>query len=128
MSHTTFISLFMAICALVTSLPLYADRLPPQRITYDVPLVPIASLSRVAVTEPAWTKVRVIDQMDNDLFLVEDITGRVILFLPTDSLINLDIKQDQELIVFGRLDLSPVGPSKNEFYAEKIYLPKLTVK
>jgi hypothetical protein len=47
----------------------------------------------------------------------------MILFLPTDDLMNIALAPGMEVLIFGTVDPSPVHPSKNELYAETILLP-----
>lgn len=96
----------------------------PEKITHNVKTIQIKTLPQVSIIEPHWIQARVVDQMTDDTFLIEDTSGQVILFLSTDEMMEKKITVGDELLIFGKLDVSPIRPEKNEFYAEQIFFPK----
>ncbi len=125
MKKKSFLSIAICTCIMSISMAYATGTSPIKRITHDVSLVPIKALPNISSEEPGWAKVRVIEQTDEDTYLVEDISGQIILFLSKDELLNLDIKPNQELLVRGKVDISPVSANRNELYAEEIYLPQI---
>ncbi len=69
-----------------------------------------------------WVQVRVKEALDTDTYTIEDSTGQILLFLPTDELEALPIKEGMYLLIYGKVDISPVRPEKNELYAEKVII------
>jgi hypothetical protein len=71
-----------------------------------------------------WIKAKIVKFLANDTFEVEDDTGKMVLFIPSDEVIasSLDLQTGMTIFANGNVDVSPVRPSKNEFYAEKILL------
>jgi uncharacterized protein YdeI (BOF family) len=115
----------LALCALCGGL-LCDELVPPPRATAAVPAIPLSSLrSTSPQKEPVWIRVTIVEQTDDDTYLVQDVTGQITLFLSVDSLLSLELKPGMEILVYGTLDISPVSSSKNEFYAERILLPPL---
>lgn len=62
--------------------------------------------------------------MSTDTYLIQDSSGQITLFLPTDDLLSLALTPGMEILVYGNVDISNVGSAKNELDAEKIFLPK----
>ena len=69
-----------------------------------------------------WVQARVKEAVDDDAYTIEDSTGEILLFLPTDELAALPIKIGMRILVYGTVDISQVRPEKNELYAEKVIL------
>ena len=114
--------LFFSLCT-----TLFATLIPPQRATTSVPEVPVAALrSTYPPHDQVWVRAKIIEQTDNDTFVIEDRTGKIVLFLPNDDLLSLSLHPGMEILIFGTVDVSPVVPEKNEFYAERILLPPNT--
>ncbi len=88
---------------------------------HEIKTISIQRLERVAIKEPAWVQARVIEKKEDDLYLIQDRSAQVLLFLSTDELMEYDLEIGQEFLIFGTIDLSPTG-SYNELYAKKIYL------
>ncbi len=121
MSHMSFRGCF-ALVLLSASLHVGAAAL--DRATIAVPEVPVAALkSSFPPKEAIWVRVHIVQQTDDDTYLIQDRTGDITLFLPTERLVLLDLRPGMEVLVYGTVDVSPVNPEKNELYAEKILLP-----
>jgi hypothetical protein len=69
-----------------------------------------------------WIQGTVKEALDSDTYIIEDSSGKIVLFLSTDELEALPVKVGGRLLVYGHVDLSPVRPEKNELYAEKVFL------
>lgn len=124
-TSTATILTFLCPLLLLTSASLFGNKVAPQRASYDVPTVHIATLPETMLKgENVWIKVRIIQQTDTDTYLVQDKSGQIILFLSNDELLNLDLEPAQEILAWGKIDVSQVHPSKNEFYADRILLPR----
>jgi uncharacterized protein YdeI (BOF family) len=96
----------------------------PKKATSSVLTIPIQALvSTTPPKEPIWIRAQIAYKTDDDTYLIQDKTGQITLFLPTDDLIALELTSGMEVLIYGKLDISPVTPKKNEFYAEKILLP-----
>lgn len=117
-----FISVF--IWGVLISVTLIATPVPEQGSIKPSPLFRVGALcSSSPPRGPLWVRGTLLERTGDDTFILRDSTGQVILFLPTDALMALDLSQGMEILVFGTLDVSPVKPEKNELYAEQIYLP-----
>lgn len=104
------------------SLP--GTQVSPQKATTSVPEVPIQSLRSFSPPKEAiWVKGKILTQTSDDTFIIQDASGQIILFLPTDELLNLTLTPGMEVLVLGKIDISNVSSSKNELYAERILLP-----
>ncbi len=87
----------------------------------NIYITPIQALtSSGAPKDLVWVHATVINTDEEDTPIIQDKTGKILLFLPTDDLLALKIPLGSEIYVLGRVDISPVHPSKNEFYAERI--------
>jgi hypothetical protein len=105
---------------------LSADPVPLQRATTPVSEIPVGALvSSYPPKGTIWVRATIIEQTGDDTYLIKDKTGRITLFLPLDSLMELDLRPGMEILIFGTVDVSGVRPDKNEFYAERILLPPL---
>ncbi len=113
------------LCGLfLTAGPCIATVVPPERATANVSEVPVAALSSSFPPRGAiWVRAKIIQQTDDDTYLIQDQTGRITLFLPLESLLSLGLHPGMEILIYGTVDVSPVTPEKNEFYAERILLP-----
>jgi len=99
----------------------------PERATAAVPEVPVGALRSSSPPLGAiWIRAQIVEQIDDDIFLIKDRTGQITLFLPTENLMSLDLHPGMEILIYGTIDVSPVKPEKNEFYAERILLPPKT--
>lgn len=69
---------------------------------------------------PVWVQGVVKEALDTDTYTIADPSGSIILFLPTEELEALPIKEGMHLLIYGTIDISPIKPEKNELYAEKV--------
>jgi uncharacterized protein YdeI (BOF family) len=115
----------ISLCALLLiESPALAALVPPEQATAPVPEVPVGALrSSFPPKGAVWVRAIIVTQADNDLYLIKDRTGEIALFLPSDKLLSLDLHPGMEILVLGTVDVSPVTPEKNEFYAQRILLP-----
>jgi hypothetical protein len=91
--------------------------------TQNNPLTAIGILSSSLCPKGyVWARGKVTEDIDSDAYTIEDSTGKILLFLPTDELEALPIKVGTYVLVYGKVDISPVRPEKNELYAEKVIL------
>lgn len=60
------------------------------------------------------------EALDTDTYIIEDASGAIILFLPTEELEAMPLVVGKKILIYGRVDISPATPDKNELYAEKI--------
>ena len=105
----------------------YSAAIVPERVATAVSEVPVvALLSSYPPKGTIWVKAKIIQQTDDDTYLIQDQTGQITLFLPTDKLLSLELHPGMEILIYGTVDVSPVNPGKNEFYAERILLPPKT--
>ena len=113
------------ICASVMcGTTLMAALVPPERATSAVAEVPVGALvSSYPPKGTIWVRATIAQQTGDDTYLIKDRSGQITLFLPTDNLMALDLRPGMEILIYGTLDVSPVRPDKNEFYAERILLP-----
>ena len=103
---------------------LSAGDVPLERAPAPVSEVPVAALTSTYPPHGTiWVRATVSEQTGEDTFLIKDQTGQITLFLPTDSLMQLALYPGMEILIYGTVDVSPVRPDKNEFYAERIVLP-----
>ena len=110
------------ICSILISATLIAIPVPEQGSIKPSPLVPVGVLcSSIPPHGPLWVRASLLKRTGEDTFILQDSTGQITLFLPTDELMALDLYEGMEVLVFGTLDISSVKPEKNELYAEKIY-------
>lgn len=119
-------SFFLISCTVLSSF-CYSTMTAPERAAAAVPEVPVGALCS-ANPPPGriWVRAQIVEQTDDDLFLIKDRTGQITLFLPTDNLMSLELRPEMEILIYGTVDISPVTPAKNEFYAERILLPPKT--
>jgi uncharacterized protein YdeI (BOF family) len=104
--------------------PLSAGSVQPERAASPVPEIPVAALtSSFPPQGPVWVHATILEQTGDDTFLIKDRTGQILLFLPTDNLLSLDLRPGIEIVIYGTVDVNPVRSEKNEFYAERILLP-----
>lgn len=97
----------------------------PEKAKAPVTEIPVGALTSSNPPQgPIWVHATIVEQTDDDTFLIKDRSGQITLFLPTDSLMALDLKPGMDLLILGTVDVSPVRSDKNEFYAERILLPQ----
>ena len=97
----------------------------PQKAMAPVSEVPVGALcSNFPPKGSCWVKAKILEQTDDDTYLIKDRTGQITLFLPTDELLSYDLRPGMEILILGSVDVSCVKPEKNEFYAERILLPQ----
>jgi uncharacterized protein YdeI (BOF family) len=105
----------------------YSIAAAPERATTAVSEVPVAALrSSYPPKGTVWVRAKIVQQTDDDTYLIQDRTGQITLFLPTDKLLSLELHPGMEILIYGTVDISPVNPGKNEFYAERVLLPPKT--
>jgi len=103
---------------------LHLEGVAPKKASASVFTIPVQRLvSTTPPREPIWVRAHIAYKTDDDTYLIEDKTGSITLFLPTDDLMALELSSGMEVLIYGKLDISPVTPKKNELYAEKILLP-----
>jgi uncharacterized protein YdeI (BOF family) len=108
----------IAACTFFSFLPAQEENKSSEETVY---ISPIHSLTSANPPKSfVWVHGTVISAEDTDAFILKDATGEILLFLPKDELIALNITEGRELFVLGKVDISPVTPSKNELYAERI--------
>lgn len=96
----------------------------PQRAVAPVPEAHIGALcSSFPPKGSIWVRAKILEQTDDDTYIIKDRTGKITLFLPTDELLSYELRPGMEILILGSVDISPVKPEKNEFYAERILLP-----
>ena len=99
---------------------------PPPHAKEAVLEVPVAALSSSHPPQGfVWVRAKIMLQTEDDTYLIKDSTGQITLFLPDDNLLSIELIPGMEILVYGSVDVSPVKPEKNEFYAEQILLPPL---
>jgi hypothetical protein len=92
-------------------------------------ITPIRALiSSGAPKNLVWVHATVINTDEEDTPIIEDTTGKILLFLPTDELLALKIPLQSEIYVLGKVDISPIHPSKNELYAERVIFAEKKTK
>ena len=114
-------------CTLIASMlltqGLSSDLIQLQHAREPVPTVSVRALTSSSCPQRVvWVFVKIVEQTGDDTYIIEDRTGQITLFLPTDELMNLAMAPGMEVLISGRVDISPVHPSKNELYAETIQL------
>lgn len=116
--------LSMCCAAMLCGSVLWSGSVTPDRATTQVPEVPIAALhSSFSPKGGIWVRAKIIQQTDEDTYIVQDRTGMITLFLPTENLLALHLTPGMDIVIYGTVDVSSVTPEKNEFYAERILLP-----
>lgn len=115
----------LAVCAFsLLGPPLLAERVQPEKALSPISEIPVGALTSTFPPQGAiWVRATIIEQTGEDTYLIKDRTGQITLFLPTDSLMSLDLHPGMDILIYGTVDVSPVRPDKNEFYAERVLLP-----
>ena len=72
--------------------------------------------------EPIWIEGKVLSQEEDDVYLIEDATAKIRIFLSLDELLGYSLLPGDHVAVWGKVDKSSVGAEKNEFYVEKMFL------
>ena len=92
-------------------------------------LLPQSSLTAIEILRsarcpktPVWVKATIQEALDTDTYMIEDSSGSILLFLPTEELEATPLQVGNNVLIYGKVDISPVRPEKNELYAEKIIL------
>lgn len=86
-------------------------------------------LSSTPPKEAVWIEGNVVAQEDGDVYLLADATGSIHIFLSVDELSQITLTPNEHIAVWGKVDKSPIGYSRNEFYVEKMYeMPKCEKK
>ena len=100
--------------------PLISQEVPTlaDQVLYITPIQILTTSA--APKDLVWVHATVINIDEEDTPVIQDKTGKITLFLPTDELLALKIPINCELYIQGRVDISSVHPSKNEFDAERI--------
>jgi uncharacterized protein YdeI (BOF family) len=120
--------LIIGLCALILiGTPCNSTVAAPERATTAVSEVPVGALrSSYPPKGAVWVRAKILEQTDDDTYLIADRTGQITLFLSTDNLLSLDLLPGMEILIYGTVDVSSVNREKNEFYAERILLPPKT--
>lgn len=114
--------LFFILICLSSSAHFFAEETKKQE--EQIILLPIRALiSPMAPKYPVWIHGTVVSTEEEDAPILQDATGKIILFLSTDELSSLSIPVNTEIFAYGRVDPSPIQSTKNEFYAERILFP-----
>lgn len=113
-----FISITMSLgIALIFLNGLQAEA--PSTQTPSLTAIAILRSSRCPKTA-VWVQATVREIVDTDTYIVADASGSILLFLPTEELEAIHLEEGTSILVYGKVDISPVKPEKNELYAEKI--------
>ena len=115
MQRFFFIALLACATLAGTPLPKQGSLKPPSVISIGL------LCSSLPPQGGVWVRATLLKRTGEDTFVIRDSTGQITLFLPTDTLIALDLTEGTEVLVYGTLDISPVKPEKNELYADQIY-------
>ena len=108
---------FLLACTALAGAPL-----PKQGSLKPFPITSVGLLcSSLPPKGPVWIRATLVKRTGEDTFIIRDATGQITLFLPTDTLMSLELVEGTEVLISGTLDISPVKPEKNELYADQIY-------
>jgi uncharacterized protein YdeI (BOF family) len=72
--------------------------------------------------EPVWIEGTVVSQEDTDVYIIEDGTSKIRIFLCIDELLQYTLIPGNPIAAWGKVDKSSIGWEKNELYVEKLYL------
>lgn len=96
--------------------------LSPPVFSENHSFVPLRALLVSNPTQaPVWIEGTVLSQEEDDLYIIEDSTAKIHLFLCLDELLQYTLLPGDRIVAWGKVDVNSVGRNKNEFYAEKLY-------
>jgi uncharacterized protein YdeI (BOF family) len=106
-----------------------AVSLSPHLFSADTPsspnTVPIQVLhTALCPRSNIWVEGSVSKKLDTDTYVINDTDSSIILFLPTEELAATPLPIGAKILVFGTVDISPLNPTRNELYAEKVIILK----
>ena len=113
--HSSFLFSFLVCSSLVAISP------PP--LTSSHHYTPIQSLLITSPTqEKVWIQGTIISQEEDDVYLMEEGSCRIRLFLSLDELLQYTLTPGDHIAAWGKIDKNALSPEKNEFYTEKLFL------
>lgn len=111
-------SVLVLLLLLSSSLFARTPTLLKEKITFK----PIQALiSSVPPLEALWIQGKVVSQEDDSVYILVDDTAMIKIFLCVDNLADIVLSPGEHIAVWGKVDKSPLGSSRNEFYVEKIF-------
>ncbi len=121
----------LSICMISVSLFQRAEAAPisTSSNSQQMQVLPIARVkSKDYDAKPVCVRGIIVIKNGEDEFILQDPSDAIILFLPIDSLFELNLQEGMQVLVYGTIDYSTASRNRTELYADKIVIEKTPAK